>query len=79
VASVEIRYQDSTVQRLPLTRRFFLYVVPKNHWPIGKRPSYLIGRTPAGSVIYRRFLYPLARCAYPGPDPRCSQIIVHNG
>ncbi|MDX6628497.1 MAG: hypothetical protein QOH00_743 [Gaiellales bacterium] len=79
VSSVEIRYQDSTVQRLPLTRRFFLYVVPKNRWSVGKRPSYLIGRTASGRVIYRRFLYPLARCAYPAPDARCSQIIVHNG
>ena len=79
VTRVEIRYQDSTVQTLPLHRRFFLYVVPRSRFILGKRPSYLIGRTTSGRVVYRRFLYPQARCAYPGPDPRCTNIIVHNG
>ena len=79
VASVEIRYQDSTVQRLPLERRFFLYVVPTSHWAPGARPSYVVGRAASGRVVYRRFLYPLARCAYPVRDPRCSQTVVQSG
>lgn len=79
VTSVEIRFQDSTVQRLPLHRGYFIYVVPESRWEIGKRPSYVVGRNAAGRVVYRRFLYPAARCAYPVRDPRCSEMIVHNG
>jgi hypothetical protein len=79
VKSLELRFQDSTVRRLPLERRYFAYVVPPSRWVPGKRPSYLIGRDAKGEVVYRRFLYPLARCDYPVRDPRCSQMIVHNG
>jgi hypothetical protein len=79
VANVEIRYQDSTVQRLPLKRGFFVYVVPRSHWTLGRRPSYVIGRTAGGRVVYRRFLYPLGHCAYPGRDPKCSQTIMQDG
>jgi hypothetical protein len=78
-ASVEIRFQDSTVQQLPLVRHFFLYVVPQSHWTPGKRPTYIIGRAAAGTVVYRRFLYPKAHCSYPGHDAQCRQIIVQTG
>jgi len=67
------------VQRLPLERRFFLYVVPTSHRAPRARPSYVVGRAASGRVVYRRFLYPLARCAYPVRDPRCSQTVVQSG
>ncbi|MDX6596133.1 MAG: hypothetical protein QOE87_20 [Gaiellales bacterium] len=79
VASLEIRFQDSTVHRLTLHRGYFIYVVPEGRWALGKRPSYLIGRDAAGRIVYRRFLYPAARCAYPVRDPRCSNVIMHSG
>jgi hypothetical protein len=79
VASVEIRYQDSTVQRLPFVRRFFLYVVPRRHWVLGERPSYLVARAADGRVLYERFLYPKGHCAYPGPDPACAHSTVEDG
>jgi hypothetical protein len=79
IARLEIRMQDSTVEQIPLHDRLFLYVVPQADWPLGKRPSYVIGRDAGGRVVYRRFLYPAGRCAYPVADKRCAQIIVHNG
>jgi hypothetical protein len=79
VASVEIRFQDSTVERLTLHRGYFIYVVPESRWVPGKRPGYVIGRNSAGAVVYRRFLYPAARCVYPVRDERCSETIYHKG
>jgi hypothetical protein len=79
IARLELRFQDSSVQRIPLHERFFIYVVPSDHWALGTRPSYVIGRTASGRVVYRRFLYPAGRCSYPVADKRCANIIVHNG
>jgi hypothetical protein len=79
VASIELRFQDSTVQQLELHQGLFAYVVPEARWPLGARPSYLIGRDASGRAVYRRFLYPQARCAYPGRDARCKGLIFHNG
>jgi hypothetical protein len=75
VATVEIRYQDSSVQRIPLHRRLFIYVVPRSHFAPGRRPSYLVGLNAGGRVVYRRFLYPSAHCTYPGLDPACAQTV----
>jgi hypothetical protein len=79
VASLEIRFQDSVVQRIALHERFFVYVVPADRWALGKRPSYVIARDAGGRIVYRRFLYPQGRCAYPVADKRCATTIVHNG
>jgi hypothetical protein len=79
VASLELRFQDSVVQKIALHERFFVYVVPPDRWAVGKRPSYVIGRDSGGRIVYRRFLYPLGRCLYPVADKRCAQMIVHNG
>ena len=79
IASLELRMQDSSVQEIPLHDRLFVYVVRHADWPLGKRPSYVIGRDAAGRVVYRRFLYPAGRCSYPVADRRCAQIIVQNG
>ena len=76
---IELRFQDSTVQPLPLHDELFLYVVPADRFRLGHRPSYLVGRDRSGRVLYRRFLYPRAHCAYPGADPHCRGIIVWNG
>jgi hypothetical protein len=78
VVSLELRYQDSVVQPLPLHDRLFLLVVPRDHYLFGHRPSYVIGRDAGGTVIYRQFLYPRARCSYPGPGNRClpGHIVV---
>ena len=75
VSTVEIRYQDSSVQRIPLHHRLFIYVVPRSHFAPGQRPSYLVGRDAGGRVVYRRFLYPRAHCSYPGADAACSQTV----
>jgi hypothetical protein len=71
IASLELRFQDSTVQPLPLHDRFFLFVVPSDHWLFGHRPSYLVGRDASGKVIYRSFLGPREPCTYPGPGNEC--------
>jgi DNA-directed RNA polymerase specialized sigma24 family protein len=46
---------------------------------LGRRPSYVVARDRGGRVVFRRFLYPRARCTYPVADRRCAKIIVHNG
>ena len=79
VASLELRFQDSTVELLDLHQGFFVWVVPASHWALGSRPSYLIGRDQKGAVVYRQFLYPKARCAYPGRDSRCKDLFFANG
>jgi hypothetical protein len=79
IASVELRFQDSTVQRLTLRDRLFLYVIPREHWALGARPSYLVARDRTGRAVFRRFLYPAARCTYPDRDPRCRGIIYSGG
>ncbi len=79
VTHVEVRFQDSSTVELPLTRHFFLYVVPSVHWTLGTRPSYLIGRDATGKVVYRRFLYPAAHCMYPGADAPCRTQIFQTG
>jgi Sigma-70 region 2 len=73
------RFQDSTVQRLTLRDRLFLYVVPREHWTLGARPSYLVARDRSGRAVFRRFLYPAARCTYPDHDVRCRGIIYSGG
>jgi hypothetical protein len=79
IASLEIRFQDSSVQRIPLHERFFAWVVPSDHWRLGTRPSYAIARDASGKAVWRRFLYPAAPCSYPVADTRCATITVHNG
>ncbi len=44
VATLELRFQDSVVARMPLHEGLFIYVVPAEHWVLGKRPSYLVAR-----------------------------------
>jgi hypothetical protein len=79
VVSLELRYQDSIVQPLPLHDRLFLFVVPRDHYLYGHRPSYVIGRDASGAIVYRQFLYPRAHCSYPGPGNQCppGQITVN--
>ncbi len=79
VASLEIRFQDSTVAPIPLYDRLFIYVVPSSHWALGKRPSYVIGRDSSGHAIFRRFLYPAAPCAYPLGEKSCAGRFITNG
>jgi hypothetical protein len=71
IASLELRFQDSEVQPLPLYDRLFLFVVPHDHWRFGHRPSYLIGRDATGKVIFQSFLGPREPCTYPGPGNQC--------
>jgi hypothetical protein len=71
VASVELRYQDSQVVQIPLHDRYFVLVIPSRHWLPGHRPSYVVGRDASGKAVFRKFLYPLAKCSYPGPGNRC--------
>jgi hypothetical protein len=60
VASVEIRFQDSTVERLTLHRGYFIYVVPE---PVGVRQAtQLRDRTQLGGGG-RLPPLPVSRCA----------------
>jgi hypothetical protein len=79
VASLEIRFQDSTVAPIPLHDRLFIYVVPEAHWALGTRPSYVIARDRSGRAIFRRFLYPAAPCAYPLGEKSCAGRFITNG
>jgi hypothetical protein len=79
VTRLEVRFQDSTTLRIPLRRGLFLYVIDSQHWHLGSRPSYLVGRDRRGKVVYRHSLGPREPCSYPVADKTCAQIVVHNG
>jgi hypothetical protein len=79
VASLELRFQDSTVVTIPLHDRLFVYVVPPARWVRGKRPSYVVARDGSGRAIYRQFLYPLARCTFPVAEKGCAGLIYSSG
>jgi hypothetical protein len=72
ITRLTLQFQAGGSTEIPLHRRFYLYVVPKPHWPSGRRPSVLVARNGRGAVVYRRFLYPTEPCIYPATDPRCK-------
>ena len=78
VASLELRYQDSQTQQIPLHHRLYALVIPKTHWLPGHRPSYIIGRNAAGAAVFTRFLYPRAPCSSPGPGNGCPPGQITN-
>jgi hypothetical protein len=79
VASLELRFQDSTVESIALHDRLFIYIAPASRWPLGKRPSHVIGRDRSGRAIFRRFLYPAASCSYPPGENACAGRFITNG
>jgi hypothetical protein len=56
VASVELRYEDGTVDRLQLKQRFFLDVVVGLHTRRGHRPLVFIARDATGRILATRRL-----------------------
>jgi hypothetical protein len=54
VASLEIRFQDGTRERIRLVERFFLYDVPPAHLDEGHLPTALVALDPQGIEIGRR-------------------------
>ena len=51
VASVELRYEDGTSSRVPLTERYFLEVVAGPHTRRGHRPLVFLARDSSGHVV----------------------------
>lgn len=56
VASLEVRFQDGTMTRLPLTDGVFLHVFPKQRWSAGHRPAWLVARGDDGSTLRERLV-----------------------
>jgi len=54
VANLELRFQDGTVTRLPLTESVFLYAFPDNQWRAGHRPGWLIAHEKNGNRLSER-------------------------
>jgi hypothetical protein len=76
---LSVLYQNGESDQVTLHDRYFLFVVPQSRWPASRRPSWLIARDAAGSIVYRQFLYPRQHCIYPGPDPLCRKRGVGTG
>lgn len=79
ITSLTVRFQGGGSKSIPLHQRFFLYVVPPEHWPAGRRPSILDARNAAGKLVSARFLYPRQHCIYPGRDPVCKNLAYGTG
>jgi hypothetical protein len=79
VSRLTVRFQDGGSTDVTLHDRYYLYVVPRTHWPAGHRPSILEARDTSGAVVYRAFLYPRQHCVYPGRDPACSNLRLGSG
>jgi len=54
VASLDLRLQSAPVIRIPLTGRYFFYVVPRQRWLLGHRRIWLIGREKSGRTLRDR-------------------------
>jgi hypothetical protein len=54
VASLELRFQDGSVTRLPLKDRVFFYVLPRRRSLVGRRPTRLIARDRSGRTLGAR-------------------------
>jgi hypothetical protein len=79
VAALKLRFQDGTQTDIPLLHGDFLYVVPRDKWPDGHRPSILLAYDARGRQVYRRFLYPRQHCVYPNSDPLCRNFAMGTG
>jgi hypothetical protein len=79
VSRLTIRFQDGNTTDIPLTDRYYLYVVPRANWPAGHRPSILEARNARGELVSRQFLYPRQHCIYPGHDPVCHNFAMGTG
>lgn len=79
VSRLTLRFQDGSATDIPLHDRYYLYVVPRDKWPAGHRPSILEARNAEGAVVYHAFLYPRQHCIYPGLDPACRNFGMGTG
>jgi hypothetical protein len=71
ITRLELTYQDGTRTRIPLHGRFYLFVVPSAHWPVGRRPRSLTGLDAAGHGLGTvHVLSGPPYCFY--PDSACS-------
>jgi hypothetical protein len=58
IATLELRFEDGRVEKLPLARHFTLYQVDPSDFALGRRPVELIGRGTEGRVVGRQTLGP---------------------
>jgi len=58
IETLEVRFQDGRVERLPLVEHFTLYQVARDDFVHGRRPIELVGRNEEGGVVARRPLGP---------------------
>jgi hypothetical protein len=79
VARLTVRFQGGGSSDVRLRDRYYLYVVPRAHWPAGHRPSILEARDASGAIVYRAFLFPRQHCVYPGRDPVCRNLRLGSG
>lgn len=61
LATLDLRFEDGRVERLPLAGHFTLYQVARDDFAAGRRPIALIGRNPDGDVVSERRLGPWRR------------------
>jgi hypothetical protein len=54
VGSVELRFEDGESVELDLLEDYFFYMVPRNRYGKGHRPTVLVARDEDGLVLSRR-------------------------
>lgn len=79
VGAVRVRFQDHTSTKIRLRDRYFLYVVSRSRFTLGRRPASVVVYDHAGARIETNGLYPRRRCWYPSRDPVCKTYQVANG
>jgi hypothetical protein len=58
VDSLALRFEDGNRVAVALRRGYFLYEIQRRNWKTGRRPTVLVARTGAGTVIARKHVAP---------------------